>query len=237
MSYSFDSRVRYSELDSTGKMPVQSIVNYFQDCSTFHSEDVGHGMNYLISRKRVWVMSGWQIDILRAPQLGEEIEISTWPYAFKGFIGNRNFLMKTKSGEVLACANSIWSFLSTETGLPVKIQEEDIAGYGSEAPYDMEYAPRRISVPKEGERKEPFVIAREHLDTNHHVNNGQYLVFAMRYIPEDFAVRRLRAEYKQQTFLGQKLIPVVSRIEHGFVITLLDENDKICNIVEVTDQI
>ena len=41
--YTFDSRIRYSETDSEGKLTMASIINYFQDCSTFQSEDLGLG--------------------------------------------------------------------------------------------------------------------------------------------------------------------------------------------------
>ena len=45
--YSFDSRVRYSEVDDQGKLTFTSMIDYFQDCSSFHSEDVGVGIDYL----------------------------------------------------------------------------------------------------------------------------------------------------------------------------------------------
>ena len=39
--YTFESRVRYSEVDAEGKLPVPGIIDYFQDCSVFQSEDLG----------------------------------------------------------------------------------------------------------------------------------------------------------------------------------------------------
>ena len=42
--YAFDSRIRYSETDSEGRLTLNALLNYFQDCSTFHSEDVGLGI-------------------------------------------------------------------------------------------------------------------------------------------------------------------------------------------------
>ena len=47
MGYQFRSRVRYSEIDEDGKLTLPAILNYFQDCCTFHSEDVGLGMKKL----------------------------------------------------------------------------------------------------------------------------------------------------------------------------------------------
>ena len=45
--YAFDSRIRYSETDSEGELTLNALLNYFQDCSTFHSEDVGLGIGYM----------------------------------------------------------------------------------------------------------------------------------------------------------------------------------------------
>ena len=44
--YSFQSRVRFSEIDHTEKITLPGIINYFQDCSTFQSESLGLGVDY-----------------------------------------------------------------------------------------------------------------------------------------------------------------------------------------------
>ena len=64
--YTFQSQVRYSELDSDRKLSIASIVDYFQDCSTFHSETLGVGIDYLDRVGMLWVMSYWQIVIDRS---------------------------------------------------------------------------------------------------------------------------------------------------------------------------
>ena len=55
--YAFDSRIRYSETDSEGYLTLDALLNYFQDCSTFHSEDVGLGIGYMKEIGQVWVLS------------------------------------------------------------------------------------------------------------------------------------------------------------------------------------
>ena len=50
--YSFDSRVRYSEIGHRGTMTLPALINYFQDCSTFQSEDIGVGVEVLKKRKK-----------------------------------------------------------------------------------------------------------------------------------------------------------------------------------------
>ena len=58
--YTFESRIRYSETDSEGKLTMAALINYFQDCSTFQSEDLGLGVECLNREHLVWVLSSWQ---------------------------------------------------------------------------------------------------------------------------------------------------------------------------------
>ena len=121
--YEFDSRVRYSEVDHHGTMTVPALINYFQDCSTFQSEDLGIGTTVLKEEKRAWLLSYWQVILNRKPELGEKITIGTFATEFKGLFGNRNFYMKDADGKYLACANSVWAFIDTETGRPTRPQQ------------------------------------------------------------------------------------------------------------------
>ena len=45
MSYRFESRIRYSEIGENGCLTLPGILDYFQDCCTFHSESIGQGMD------------------------------------------------------------------------------------------------------------------------------------------------------------------------------------------------
>ena len=57
--YSFDSRVRYSEVDEDRKLSLTGVINYMQDCSTFQSEDLNMGIDYLTEKHRAWLLSSW----------------------------------------------------------------------------------------------------------------------------------------------------------------------------------
>ena len=124
--YSFDSRVRYSETDEAGKLTVLGIINYMQDCSTFHSEEVGVGVQVLENRRRAWMLSSWQILIDRYPELGEEIRISTWHNESRGIHGYRNFVIRSCQGESLVRAGSVWFLYDLVKGTPARVTPEDI---------------------------------------------------------------------------------------------------------------
>lgn len=231
--YTFDSRIRYSETNQQGKLSMASLLNYFQDSSTFHSEELGLGVGYLYPRDMAWVVSAWQIVVDRYPQLGEKVTIGTHPYEFKRFLGLRNFIMYGENGEVLAKANSIWTLLNVKSGIPMLPPEDIISGYELEPKLDMEYAPRKIAIPEGGEHKEPIVVGAHMIDTNHHVNNGQYVSMAMGFLPEGFEIGQLRAEYKKQAFLGDVLHPYVVQADNKYVIALMDAEENPYVIIEM----
>ena len=60
--YTFDSRIRYSEIDRSGRLSIPAVVDYFQDCSAFQSEELGVGVEYLANKKRAWNVKRSQLE-------------------------------------------------------------------------------------------------------------------------------------------------------------------------------
>lgn len=226
MIYEWKSRVRYSETGVDGKLTLTALVNYFQDCSTFQSEEIGLGWRHLAIKKRAWMLSSWQIEVVRYPSMGENITVKTWAHSFKGFYGGRNFLLVDEKEKVLAYANTNWVFMDIETGHPSKIDEDEANAYGLEKPYEMTYAPRKIPFPEGGIPQEGFQIGRQHLDTNHHVNNEEYIAMAQEYVPDEWCIGSMRAEYKKAALLHDLIIPVVKQEKECCAVALCDEQQK-----------
>ena len=147
MAYSFDSRIRYSEVDAACRLSLTGLTNYFQDCSVFHSQSHDVGISFLADNHIAWVLSSWQICINKLPLLNEQVRISTWAYGMKAFYGYRNFKMEDADGNLLAYANSVWVLVNTQTGRPVKVPQEFADTYGLEPQLEMDCAKRKIQIP------------------------------------------------------------------------------------------
>ncbi len=232
MAYEFDGRIRYSEVGPDKRQTLVSIVDYFQDASIFQSEDRGIGLDYMKKNHYVWVLLFWQIDIERRPVLGEHVISRTCPYAFQVFYGMRNFVLIDDAGLYPVKANSVWALMDTETGCPVKVPQEQVDAYGLDPKLEMEYLPRKIKVPGCGERMQSFVVGEQHLDTNMHVNNGQYIRMAEEYLPEGFETGRLCVEYRKQAHLHDRIVPYVFREADTVTVSLCDESDAPYAIVK-----
>lgn len=224
--YQFDSRVRYSEVDSRGELTWLALMDYFQDCSVFHSEEHGLSVEYLSENHIAWVLTSWQIRLNRMPVLAEHITTQTWAYGMQGFYGYRNFMMKDGAGERLAYANSVWVLIDTQSGRPVRIPQIMAERYGIEPQLEMDCCGRKIRVPGEYCEREPMAVPQYFIDTNQHMNNSRYVQTALQYLPEDFAVDEVRVEYRRAAVQGDILIPRVTLGDREAVVVLGAEVGK-----------
>ncbi len=240
--YTFNSRIRYSETDKNAYLTLESLIDYFQDCSTFQTQDGPADMKYLRDKNLAWVLSSWQIEVFRYPKLCEDVTIGTIPYEIKGFMGLRNFFMDTADGERLAVANSVWTLVDVERGIPRRVTPEIQYAYPVEERLPMNYSDRKITIPEDAAviPSEEIQVRRHHLDTNNHVNNGQYVRMAIDALPDSgIRVSSMRAEYKKQSRLGDVLYPEVLKVSKdgrmAYTICLRDENkDPVCNVELIT---
>ena len=236
MVYSFDSRVRYSEVDCNGRLSIPSLINYFQDCSTFHSEDIGQGFRKIIKRGRVWILSSWHIEINSLPSICQKITIKTFATKFSGSQGHRNFVLVDQDDKCLAYANSIWVLMDINNGRPTKITQADYEGYGGSPALNMEEVGRKIQRIEGTTTFPTFVVKRQHLDTNNHVNNSQYVQMALEVLPADIEIKRLRVEYKKAAIYQDVITPKIARDSKRTLVELCDDIGAPYTIIEVITQ-
>ena len=225
-SYEFQSSVRYSECGEDGRLSLGAVVDYFQDTATFHGENLGIGVSHLKERHMAWILTSWQIITDHFPKLAEPVTVRTWPYDFRSFYGLRNLVLLDGSGRAAAWANSVWVLMDMERTRPVKVPQNLLELYGIDPPMEMDYAPRKVPEAQEGEEMTPFPVVRMHLDTNHHVNNGQYIEMARSYLPEQFDLYETRVEYKAQARLGDMICPKVCREGGAVTVSLRNEEGE-----------
>ncbi|MCH5252868.1 MAG: acyl-[acyl-carrier-protein] thioesterase [Lachnospiraceae bacterium] len=223
--YSCNDRVSYSRIDKDGLLGVSNVVDALQDCCLFHSEDVGHSALKLREKNRAWLVNSWHVVFKRRPKMGEEFVVHTWPYRVKGIFGFRNFLMETPDKEVLAFADSKWFYFDSSTGKPAKIDQDEIDAYPTSPAYDMDYSSRKVPYPEKLLLRQKIEVCQNYLDTNHHVNNGQYVRLAVNVLPIDYEVSELRAEFRLAAKMGDILYIHTAEENGYFYVVFTDEEE------------
>ncbi|MCD7841084.1 MAG: thioesterase [Lachnospiraceae bacterium] len=230
-------------------------MNYLQDCCLFQSEALGVGPDYLKSRHRLWLLSGWQVVIDRYPRMFEKITVATIPYEFSGCLGWRNVCVSDENGVCIVRANSPWLYVNTDTGRPAQPDETEKSAYALEERIPMDYAPRKIKLPENMTAGTPVPVIQEFIDTNHHVNNAQYVDIAVNIMEEDMHafhdpdaavktqtetfrdtkpfIREIRVEYKKQAILGEILYPETCLRDDWYYVAFTDPDGHVYAAVAI----
>jgi acyl-ACP thioesterase len=233
--YTYDMRVGFSQSNKDKLMTIPAIIDTFQDCSCFHSDDIGVGFDYLEPINLVWIINYWEVEIQRHPRYGSRITVGTFPYDFKGFFGYRNFFLEDEDGYMVK-ANSLWILMDWANMRPAKVTKEMVEGYVTEPKLEMDYSSRKILIPETSEKSEadPIVITGHHLDSNGHVNNGQYIKIATGSFNISDDIRKLRAEYRVQAHQGDEIYPVSYRTNDSITVSLNDADGNAYCVIEFT---
>ena len=227
IAYEYTDTVRYSKVDGELKLTIPALIDYFQDAAIEQSESLGVGAVALTARSLAWFLISWDIRIRRLPKLQERIVVGTYPYYFRGMLGNRAVYMKTADGELLAEGDAQWAMMDTANMRMTRVPDDVAASYTLGDGPLFEARGRRISVP-DGGHVFPSVPVQEYmLDNNGHVNNGQFVHLAMSYVPAGAEVREFRVEYKKQARFGESITPIVST-EDGRTVVVLATDEPAC---------
>ncbi len=204
--YEMKTRIPYQDVDTEGILTDAGLLNQFQNCCTFHCEDIGYGLPWLREHGLGWFVISWQIHITKRPNFGEEVYVATMPYGLKGPIGNRNFLLLDENKTVLAEANSIWLLMDLKEQKPHRIPEDMKEAFKEDEPLSVDWPARKISIPKQRDTCFSFSVSPMHVDTNGHMNNAYYMDAASSAMPADFYAKELYVEYKMQAMLGDEVV-------------------------------
>ena len=198
MKFSYPAIVRFSDCGRDGRMRTADVVTLMQDCSAMQSDFLGIGTSELIAADRAWFVINWNIQIYKRPEVNTVIRVWTWATSFTGIFGERSMqITNERTGEIYAECDALYVFMNLATMHPTKAQGKLVSGYPTgPALESVRKCGRKLPVIGEEQEAEPFVVRKHDTDAYGHMNNARYVYYAEDYLPDDFDVCRLQAEYK-----------------------------------------
>lgn len=231
--FSFNTKVSYSRVDKNGRVPLYEIMNYLQDCTNFHSENLGAGVKYMESVGKAWVIVAYKIVINKPIMLGQDICVGTAPTKFGGMFASRQFFIKDAEGEYLVQADTIWILMDLERRKPARITDKDASMYEIETVFEGVTASRKIKFTGETHKLPEFHVKKTYIDNNGHMNNADYLRAAEEFLPEGFTCRELDIVYNKESFEGQTIIPYLHEEKDGIGITFENQDGEILTKIKL----
>lgn len=211
--------IRYEDVDPYNRLTPSSLTRYLLDVGSAHSDSCGYGYNDIPVTHAVWIILNWKIELYQTPHYADQITICTWAKKAVRTFCYRDYEILNEKNQVIGIATSKWVLIHDQTRKIMTISQDLLAAYG--------LVNRSVFSDEIQKLKEPacaytnqfdYTILRRDLDTNHHVNNSNYVDFACEALPEkiyeNMNFHHMEVMYKKQT-LYQEPITCLYAFENG----------------------
>ena len=195
-------RARYYEVGPDGCVTIQALCNYFQEAAGNHAARLGAGMQKLMEQGQSWVLSRMLVQMSAFPGWHDGVTIDTWPAGVERMFALR--LFRLRCGErMIGFGTSAWLLFDLDRRRPLRPEfVRDFAVDGPEL--DLETKLSGKVEPPSGQCpwQRPFTVRTSDLDMNQHVNNVNYIDWALEAVPPDTR-RSCRLHRLQIEFLAE----------------------------------
>ncbi len=171
---SFDTDIKSSQCDHTGRLGLAQCFDVFMDLATRHADELGIGRRRLNAEGLAWVVTKTIVKVSRMPEMSEIVTLSTWP-AHPSKVHCERFYTITTGNELLACGKTEWINMDLSTGRlspPGKLFTPDTE-FCEDVPVPESFD--RITGQFPEEAVYTHKVRTTDIDVNGHVNNTKYI--------------------------------------------------------------
>ena len=122
-----------SDLDELGHTNNIQYVRWLQDAAIAHSAHVGLTWERYVALGGVFVVRRHEIDYLRSALRGDELEVRTHVASVMAAKSERKYeIVRLADEVVIVRALTLWGFVDTTMGRPMRIPDEIYVAFGFE---------------------------------------------------------------------------------------------------------
>ena len=230
-------KVRYSELDCTMTLKPSSLFHFLQDLASDNAESLGFGYSFIIQKNLAWFLLKYRMEFEDYPENIFDLTIKTEPRGYNKLFAFRNFTV-THGNNLVARVSSAWGLIDLNTKSMANVQNvlegnPNIMPFKKEE-YDLDY--QKIKKLERVDFKKEFSVRYDELDVNQHVNNANYIAFALE--PLDFEFRKTHKLKTLDMLFKKELkhgVDIVSEVEINgnntvHIVKNLLTGDEVCAI-------
>lgn len=178
--YSKESVVSCYEADANKLLRPTAMLDLMQEAANIDANRLGFGYDNMIATNTAWVLSRLHLKVNRYPKWGEQIKINTWHKGAYKLFYLRDFILEDSKGNSLISATTSWLIIDLNTRRLSRHSElSDENSYIKEdaisEPADKITPPAEVDFEYAGTHK----VVWSDIDTNNHVNNVKYVVWAL----------------------------------------------------------
>lgn len=226
--YSRDFTVTLSDVGENNCITNKGILRIFQEAACIHSSLVGFGLNDAKNTGLFWFLLNWKLQVFNRPIWNSSLKVSTWCTGHTHTCFYRDFKMCDDSGNVVAVASSKWILYDFIKSSIVKIDKGIESKYYKDIDDHVFDKPmvEKLLEPSDSEFISEYTVCKRDIDSNHHVNNLNYLDFAYDILPNDFDFKNIEIMYKHEVKFGETIDLFYAEKNNTAFVTMKNHLDK-----------
>ena len=215
-------KIRYSEMDCDLVLKPGAMLQFLQDLASDNAEQLGFGYSYIVKHNLAWFLLKYRLEFDDYPEGIYDLTIKTEPRGYNKMFAYRDFYI-SHEGKQIGRATSTWTLVDLTTKSMASAADvlngNEFMVQHEKRENDLNYG--KIRLPEKFDVEKTFEVRFDDLDVNKHVNNANYIVWAIE--PLDFEFRRshklkiVDMMFKKEIAYGHKVLSEVAINENNTV--------------------
>ena len=207
-------KIPFDMADMNGHIKLPDVILLSLQVSGMQSIELGvSDKTILEDYNLVWIITDYDIEVVRLPRFAEEITIETEALSYNRLFCYRRFTIYDESGQELIHMMVTFVLMDRDSRKVHAVEPEIVA------PYQSDFDKKLIRGPKYESLEEPFSkdyhVRFYDLDMNGHVNNSKYLDWIFEVMGADFLTqyipKKINLKYVKEVRPGGVIISAVER--------------------------
>lgn len=231
--------VTLPDVGENNQLTNKGFLRMLQEIACIHSKNAGYSVSDAVETGHAWILLNWKLQVFSRPSWNETLTINTWSSKHTFIAYYRDFEVFDSKNNLVAIGTSKWVFYDLNKGT--------FTNFSNDAESAFEIVDKHVfETPIKEKLTEPeksmfvceYKVSRRDIDTNHHVNNLNYIDFAYEAIPEDIFFntdfKNIEIMYKHEARLGDTLNLFYAKQDNSVIITIKSQdNSKIHCIIKL----
>ena len=214
LTYQMKMKIPFDMADMNGHIKLPDVILLSLQVSGMQSIELGVSDKAILEDYNlVWIITEYDIEVVRLPRFAEEITIETEALSYNRLFCYRRFTIYDESGQELIHMMATFVLMDRDSRKVHAVEPEIVA------PYQSEFNKKLIRGSKYESLEEPiskdYHVRFYDLDMNGHVNNSKYLDWIFEVMGADFLTqyipKKINLKYVKEVRPGGVITSAVER--------------------------
>lgn len=214
LTYQMKMKIPFDMADMNGHVKLPDVILLSLQVSGMQSIELGVSDKAILEDYNlVWIITDYDIEVVRLPRFAEEITIETEALSYNRLFCYRRFTIYDEAGQEIIRMLATFVLMDRDSRKVHAVEPEIVA------PYQSDFDKKLIRGPKYESLNEPiskdYHVRFYDLDMNGHVNNSKYLDWIFEVMGADFLTqyipKKINLKYVKEVRPGGVITSAVER--------------------------